>query len=90
MQVMVVVGREIGRKIVHFGGEFEQLVGEFSSLPPGQFRRGLGSGNPAVKPRLLFVAAVQVVIVVDGKVIREITRRRKGQRRFAQNERFFR
>ena len=55
------VGREVWRKIARFGGEFEQFVGEFGGLPPGQFRRGLGGGNPAAKPRLLFVAAVQVL-----------------------------
>jgi hypothetical protein len=61
MQVMFMVGREVWRKIARFGGEFEQFVGEFGGLPPGQFRRGLGGGNPAAKPRLLFVAAVQVL-----------------------------
>jgi len=75
---------------ISFGGEFEQLVGEFSGLPPGQLRRGFGGGNPAAKPRLLFVAAVQIVIVVDGKVIRKIARSRIVQRRFAQNKCFFR
>ena len=64
MQVVVLMGGQIGRKIGGFRGQREQLAGEFFGLRLGQLGCALRGGNPAAPARLLFVVvAVEVVMI---------------------------